>query len=206
MNRKNAAMALLALFIGLIFISSYFTLSNLNPGSQQQSQSAAKATVPQTVYGFAFANATITGYNNTMTIVTSCNNSDAAAVAANVSQVVSRLETNNSIYNSYSLGNETLVEAGTLNTESIYKVFSTELNSTALSCITFSASAVIALPAVLNVYVINRTYELAVPASLRTSSVPATLYPNMTGIVPVRVSTLVTNNGTIYSLNVTETK
>lgn len=203
-DKKNIAMALLAVLIGLIFLSSYFTLQNLSTGTPQ-APATTKTAQPPTVYGLATANAVVSSYNNTFSVLASCKNS-TVAVTTKVGGIISELEQNNSIYNSYTIGNETVVESGIMNTSAEYKFFGSQLNKTAFSCLVFSTDAAVTLPPTLVVYIINKTYTLSVPANLRSSEIPITLSANMTALVPVRVSTLVTNNGTIYSLNVTRTK
>lgn len=202
---RKIAMGIGAIFIALIFLSSYYTLRNLSTTSTTTS-AQNKTTAPSTVYGVATANAVIYGYNDTFGIGVACINSSSTVVDTKVSQFVSELEQNNSLYNSYSLPNATVIQAGNMNTSSLYGFFSKNLNSTAFSCLNFNADAEILLPSQLNVYITNRTYTLTVPSDLRQSSVPVTLSENMSQTVRVRVSALVTSNGTIYSLNATKLK
>lgn len=201
---RKLAMGIGAVFIGLIFLSSYFTPHNLSAGNSNSQKNTT--VVPQTVYGVATANALFSGYNNTLSIAVSCANSSSAPVDTRLSQFISAMEQNNTIYNSYSLPNETIVEPGSMNTSTLYKFFSQNLNSTAFSCLNFSSEALILLPQELNIFIVNKTYIIAVPQTLRIAQVPLTLSNNMSNTIKVRVSALVTTNGTIYSLNVVKLK
>jgi hypothetical protein len=176
---RKLAMAIGAIFIGLIFLSSYFTLHNLSNGSTNSQKNTT--TTPQTVYGVATANAIFSGYNNTLSIAVSCNNS--APVDTKLSQFISAMEQNNTIYNSYSLPNETVVEPGSMNTSDLYTFFSHNLNTTAFSCLTFSSEALVLLPQELNVFIVNKTYIIAVPQNLRVTQVPITLSNNMSNTI-----------------------
>ncbi len=198
---RQIALAILALLIGIIFLSSYFTLQNIGGGNTQQKQNTTAA-APQTVYGVATANAIITGYSNTTYIAVSCKNASAdSSVSSKLSRFVTALEHNNSVYNSYSLPNETVVQAGNMDTTALYGFFRDSFNATSFSCLGFSAAATIQLPASLSVFIVNKSYSLLVPASLRYSQIPVTLTQNMSNVVKVRVSALVTDNGTLYSLS-----
>lgn len=199
---RKIAMAIAALFIGLIFLSSYFTLRNLSVGSTGTATN--NTVVPQTVYGVATANAIFSSYNNTLSIAVSCTNSSSTPVDTKISQYISSMEGNNSIYNSYSLPNETVIQPGTMNATKLYKFFSSNLNSTAFSCLTFSSEANILLPAELNLFIVNKTYTVTVPQNLRLSQVQLTLVKNPPSNVKVRISALVTTNGTIYSMSVSK--
>ncbi len=204
MDKKQAIRFFLALFVGLIFISSYYTFRNLNGGAQ--SQKTKQASAPQTVPGFGTANAGIVGYNNTMYIYTACNTANETGAEAGVSAIVSELEKNGTVYDSYSIQNETVVQSGSANASYIYSVFMKRLNATSRSCLRFSSYAEAELPnqVQLFIYTINKTYPVNVPQNLSVVQVPVTLSANMSKVVKVRIAALIELNGTVYSLNVTK--
>jgi hypothetical protein len=199
---RRIAMAIGAIFIGLIFLSSYFTLHNLSTGSSGAATN--KTITPQTLFGVATANAVFSGYNNTLNIAVSCSNSTSTAVNTKISQFISAMENNNSVYNSYSLPNETTVQPGTMSIPALYRFFSNNLNKTEFSCLTFSSEANITLPQELNIFIVNKSYTIAVPQGFRQAQVPLTLGNSTPSTVRVRVSALVTTNGTIYSMSVSK--
>lgn len=203
MEKKQLVQLLLAVFIAVIFLSSYLTLENLNTAGQGSHQSKP-APVPQTVYGVGAANAVITGYNSTMTILINCKNSSSSGSAsAALNNLVSEMEKNNTIYNSYSLQNETVVQAGNAGSKAIYSAISKSLNATTLSCLTFSSYAELYLPGQMQLYIVNKTYTVLVPQNLSRVQIPMALSSNTPTTVKVKVSALVEFNGTVYSLNVT---
>lgn len=201
MANKNIAKVILAILIGVIFLSSYLTLSSLNPGSGSTSTSqSGSSTIPQTIFATATANAMVTGYNNTMATYLHCKNS--TAISTKLNSIISSLEQNNSIYNSYSVQNETLIEDGTSNTLVLYSLITNPLNATANSCISLQSSVNVLLPQTLNMSVQSQAYTAVVPSNMRSYSIPIVLSNNNPSVIKVKISALVTQNGTIYSMNV----
>ncbi len=206
MKKKQITQLILALLVGLMFISSYFTLANLN-GSQAQTHAQSKAqAVPSTVYGFGTANAAITGYNGPVQILVGCNSSESAPISTTLSSLLSELESNNSISNSYSIQNQTEIQTGSAGAAQLYSIMASRFNSSAMSCVRFSSQALAALPSTVPLYIVNKTYQISIPQNLSTVQIPVVFSGNTPKQVPVKISALIELNGTIYSLNVTETQ
>ena len=70
MDKKKASEIILSIFVAMIFISSYAIFTNAGGGQQTTSTTT---TAPQTVYGTGYANATLLGYNTTLSIYSACN-------------------------------------------------------------------------------------------------------------------------------------
>ncbi len=203
---KRILPVLAAILVALFFITGFY----LSPGSvgvTPSSPTSSSSTPPPTTYGIATTNASIIGYNNTLNLSISCSNSSfTTAVNTKLQNTLNKLENNNSIYNFYSLPNQTLILAGTMNTSAIFNFINRNFNSSALSCLSFSAPAEILLPSTLNFYISGKTYTIPLFPSQRHSQIIEDLTNNAIKTVQVRVSALITNNGTIYSLSSSKIK
>ena len=206
MESKKVLQLVIAIIVGMSFIVSLLTFSNLGGNTQGKSQPQKGSSVPPTVYGVGFSNATITGYGDTMNISVGCAPTIAANASSIIGATVAAMERNNSIYNSYSLGNETVVQAGTSGVSSIYSVIRGKLNQSSSACVSFSSEALVALRPSIEMTISNRTFSITIPQNLSEFSVPVTLSDNMSSMIGVRVAALVESNGTAYSLNVTRAK
>ncbi len=204
MKKKQIKQLILALIVGIMFLSSYFTLSNLNGSQAQAKAHASTPAAPSTVYGFGATNAVITGYNSTVQILVGCNSSQSTAISTTIGNILSRLETNNSISNTYSIQNETEVQTGSVGAAQLYSIMAARLNSSAMSCVRFSSRALAELPGTVSLYIVNKTYQISIPQNLSTVQIPVVFSSNTPRQVPVKVAALIELNGTVYSLNVTE--
>ena len=203
MEKKQLAKIGLALLTAIIFLSSYYTLVNLNPSTTTPPTKAKTTTPPTTVYGVGYTNATISGYGETMNITISCSGPNSAATTSQINKIVADLEQNGSIYNTYAIGSNILAEAGSTNITSIYRYIYSKLNSTSTPCTNFSSSANLVLPNSVNLHVGSQSFNTPIPTTFRNQTLPTTLESTMPKSIPVKISALVTLNGTIYSLNAT---
>ncbi len=203
---KQAGMVIFAILVGLFFISGYISTQNL--GTPQQASQSASQSSPPTVYGVANANATIIGYNNTLNISIHCSNSSKdPGVSVQLSKILTRLETNNSVYDFYSAStNQTLVLSGTMNTLAIFNYLGRSLNQSSLACVSYAAPTDILLPQTLNFHISNKTYPISLLPGQQHSQITGPVSVNGPRTVPVRVSALITANGTVYSLSISKIK
>jgi hypothetical protein len=193
MDKKKVSEIILSIFVAMIFISSYAIFTNAGGGQQT---TTTTTTAPQTVYGTGYANATLLGYNTTLSIYSACN-----YTYANVSAALSKLERNNSIFSYYYVGNSTIVDPGKMNTTSVYSYMQRFQSG---NCLSFYAPALIMLPSEINLRIELRNYTVVLPEKLRTQSMDLLLRHNSTSSIRVRIAALVETNGTIYSINATE--
>lgn len=202
MERKQLAKVGLAVLTAVIFLSSYYTLVNLTPSTTHTTKAKASAP-PSTVYVVGYANATVSGYGDTMNITVSCRGSNGTDTTSQINKVVAALEQNSSVYNTYSIGDTVLIEAGNMNTTSIYHYISSQLNSTSSACVRFSSLADLTLPDAVSLHVGSQSFTTPIPQNFRNQTLPATFQSSMPKSMGVKISALVTLNNTIYSLNVT---
>lgn len=203
---KQAGMIIFAIMVGLFFISGYISTQNL--GAPPQASTSSQSSPPTVYYGVANANATIIGYNNTLNISIQCSNSSKdIAVNTQLSKILTKLETNNSVYNFYSASvNQTLVLSGTMNTMAIFNYLGSGINQSYRSCVSYTAPTDILLPLSLNFRISNKTYPIRLLQSQAHSQIISTVSANGSKTVPVRVSALITVNGTVYSLSTSKIK
>ena len=191
---KNALVQLaLAFFIALIFISSYISLTNYN------TQQTTTTIVPSTYFAQGFAEAKIAGYGTTMYFNLTCKNAKTMGMASNdLSENLTILEDNNSIFNFYASGRSFSVEPGNMSAYQIYSFVNRTLNSTISNCITDSAVTIIGLPSLINMTVGTQILNVIVPQNESNASIVLPLTYTVGTHIKVKVSTLVTSNATIY--------
>ncbi|MDE1851587.1 MAG: hypothetical protein KGH69_02780 [Candidatus Micrarchaeota archaeon] len=192
MDRKKLTQILITLFIAVIFITSYFSLTNYN-----SSQANATTTVPPTIFTYGIANASIYDYGSTMSITISCGNATNGTMSG-FSTLLSGLETNGSVVTDYSVGNRINIDIGSLNASALYGHLAQQSSTKELNCSTFSGTAVLLLPPSIKAQVQGSTYTIYLPDSVRRYSIPVTFPINSTRNITVKVSTLITANGTVY--------
>ncbi len=193
MERKKLAELVLALLIAATFVSSYVSLSNYAP------KGAATTTIPQTVYAQGNANGIITGYGSPILITVACPNSiNENATIANVSSVLTSMENNNSVSNVYNANNNFQVASGTLSSYSVYSYFKNSANATRFNCLNVTGPARIALPSSIYMTIGSQSVNLPVNASYQNASISMSLSKNIGTQLKLRVSVLVTVNGTFY--------
>ncbi|MDE1823125.1 MAG: hypothetical protein KGH50_02255 [Candidatus Micrarchaeota archaeon] len=192
MERKKLFQVLVTLFIAIIFITSYFSLTNYNTSSRNKTTS-----VPPTIFASGILNASVAGYGNILSIAVSCKN-DTNSTINDFSTVLSALEANNSVSTYYSVGNRITVDLGNFNASALYSYLSQRASQAQLNCSRFSGSAVLLLPSVMKAQVQTSTYNVYIPDSDRRYPLPVTLPLNAANGIKVKVSTLITVNGTVY--------
>lgn len=203
MNRKKIIEAIIAIFIGLLFISSYLTIGNVGGGQKTPSPPTQNITKPQTIFAFGNANVMVSGYNNTLVIDVSCNSSLQAGATAEVGNLISELQQNNSIADYYGFGNISTIQPGKMDALHIYTYMTSKFNASVTNCTKFATPVSVLLPPQVNLYISPQYYLLAVPQNLRTRQLDLFLTNNLSSTIPVKVTATVTLNGTIYQLNIT---
>lgn len=192
MERKKLMQALVTLFIAIIFVTSYFSLTNYNT-----SQKNATTTVPPTIFTYGIVNASVADYGGTMSISVSCGNATNATMS-DFSAILSSLQANGSVVTDYSVGDRISVDIGSLNASSLYGYMARHATGAEMNCSTFSSSVVLLLPTSMQAQVQGSTYTIYLPESTRRYSLPATFPLNSTNNITVKVSALITVNGTVY--------
>ncbi len=200
MDRKRLIEAIIAIVIGLFFISSYAGYVGLNNGTQAGGSSSTTTTVPRTNYAYGFANATILNFTQEVSVKGTCDNSTAAL--GRVSNISTSLESNGSVADSFASGSAVQVQMGSMPAVSFYNYSSSVISTTELSCLEFQGTATAQLPQAVNFTISGQHYPLQLSQSMRDYQVPLNL--SYTGnTIRLKVFGLVEGNGTIYQINVT---
>ena len=174
LEKKKLAELLAALFVGVIFISSYAAFGGSSGG---QTQKQTTTTVPGTVYVSGSAVAKVVSYGKLVDVKVSCRN--ASAASKGLSDFMSALENNGLIGNFYSpADNETLIELGNTTAPAIYAALSEELGKNA-TCTAISATqATVQIPSRINVTYTGGSTTLTIPAGQRNYSESLSLTSN----------------------------
>lgn len=206
MNKAQILQILLAVFIAVIFISSYFTFQGINPSSTAQNTKSKAGQVPPTVYGYSYSNALILSYNSTMGITIACPSEINASANNKINGEIQAFEGNGTIVNTYPTQDGLLVEASSNQTKNIFNKIYGSLNSTTQLCVSFSTYARILLPSTANMIIGNQSYTASIPSNFSTAEIPVTLTGAANSVVGIRIAALIEQNGTIYQMNVSGTE
>ena len=195
MERKKLIELIGAVFIAVIFLSSYVSLSIFT-------NSKTTTTVLQnTVFASGFTNTIITGYGQIVNINVQCSNSMVSDNTSSfIGNAMTGLENNDSISNYYTIGDKITVQSGTKNAYQIYNYTKKELTYASDNCTSFSGTGMVALPQVMPMSIGNppSTYSIVIPNSSRVYYLPLTFSSNMRLKVRVKVNTLVNSTGYVY--------
>lgn len=194
MNIKKILALLIPLFIAGIFISSY--ISNTNFSSSQSQQTT---TVPQTVFGQGVSNAMIIGYGSPLSITVACANSmEDSNTVSNVTNILTNMESNNSISTFYNSNLNFQVAQGNLSSYGLYKYFQNSQNATQFNCLNFTGPAYVALPPSVEFVVGTQKVNIPLNSSYQNTSITMPLKYGIGTQVRLKVSSLITANGTLY--------
>ncbi len=194
MQKNKFVKTLFALFIMVIVIVSYTTIFSNNGVSSTSTTTAAPG---PTVFATGTSNAAVTGYAPIMNISVKCPGSSATAnVFSKLSNGIATLEANNSVATFYPVQYNLSIESGNANVLQIYGYEYGLLNSSTLSCATFSTVQFIELPA--QVILTAEAQKVSVPLNGRNYTLPVILSQSMNSIVQVKIAALLTQSGTLY--------
>ena len=202
MEKKRAIELLGAVFIALIFLTSYaaFSSSSTNAGAK------TTTTVPvSTYYATSSAQANITSYGQVLEMNVSCGN--ASAVGSSISGILTAMQRNGSISNFYSSSpGHILVYLGNYTAYAAYQSIAGKLGQSA-ACVAFSSQASAQLPARITFHVAltKSSFIVPIPSSQRGVTLPVALGTGTGRYVNVSVAALITENGTVYG-NMSVTK
>lgn len=204
MDIKKLIQILSAVFVAAIFIASYASFGN--NGSNLGSGASTTTVAPQTVYGSGNANATVIGYGTTMSIFVKCDSTGLTnSTIYNVSLMLSRLEANNSVSNSFQPNQTTFtVYTGNFDSYRLANYIGTNIGTNSSACLSYKGQTDLELPSNVTFAVQGQTVQLPIPQSLRRLGIFATLKP-INAQVPLRISALLTSNGMIFgNLSITQ--
>lgn len=204
MDIKKLIQILSAIFVAAIFIASYASFGNT--GSNLGSGASTTTIAPQTVYGSGNANATVKGYGPTMSIYIRCNSIGLLnATAYNVSLMLSKLEANNNVSNSFQPNQTTFtVYTNKLNSYQLASFMGANLGANSSACLSYRGQTVLQLPSNLILSVQSQKATVQIPQRMRNFTIFTALKPINTQI-PLRISALITVNGTIFgNLSITQ--
>lgn len=194
MEKKKLLELVAAIFIAAIFISSYISLANYNSGS-----ASSTTTIPQTVYGQGSTNGIIYGYASPISINVACSNSiNDNLTISNLSSKLTAMENNNSVSNFYNSNLNFQVASGNLSPYQIYTYLENTTAPAQFGCINFTGPAELRLPQFINFTVGAQKANLPINASYRNATITLPLSKGINKQVKLRVSVLITVNGTLY--------
>jgi len=193
MDKRRLTQLGLALFVGLIFISSYISLVNYN------AQLTSTTTAAPAYYAIGFSNATITGYGGPLYFDLASGNATVRAVAANIiTSNLTILEDNSSVLNFYTAGRNISVEPENMSAYDIYLFISSRLNGTVAQNITVPyATAYALLPQTVNFTVGTQAAKIPIPSAYSNQSFISQVKYGLGSQVRVKITTFITQNGTI---------
>ncbi len=192
MDKKRLTELALALFVGIIFISSYVSLTNYNTQS-------ATTTIPGTAYAQGLAVVAISGYGSPLYLNVSCSN--AALENRTIGIVTSNLtalESNSSVLDFFATGKNISVAAQNMSAYGIYSFITGKVGPNASECIKGYAVAFLSLPPLINVTVGSQGLQVPVPHKYANQSVFTAINKTIGTKLSVKVSMLLTQNGSIY--------
>ncbi|MDE1850742.1 MAG: hypothetical protein KGH54_03040 [Candidatus Micrarchaeota archaeon] len=204
MDIKKLIQILSAVFVAAIFIASYASFGN--NGSNLGSSGTTTTVAPQTVYGSGNANAMVTGYGPTMSIFIKCNSLGLTnSTVYNVSLMLSNLEANNNVSNSFQPNQTTFtVYTGKLNSYQLANYLSTNIGTNSSACLSYKGQTNLELPSNVMFAVQGQRVSLPIPQNLRNLELFTALKP-INSQVPLRISALLTSNGMIFgNLSITQ--
>ncbi len=201
MEKKKLTELLAAIFIAVVFLSSYAAFGANSGGAGAKTSTT---TIPGTIQVHGSASASIVSYGTVLDANVSCAN--AGAVASSLNTFLSALERNGSISNFYSPeDSEVLLELGNYTAAEAYGALAARLGRNA-SCTSFSATqATVQLPSSMNVTYGTGSVRITIPPGLRNYTRQVRLSGAMGSGVNVSVYALVTNNGTIFNSQIVVT-
>lgn len=208
MDKKKFIYAAAAIFVGLIYLSTYLVrVDSGNAGSGGSGVSTTVTTVPATVYAYGFANAIVSNFTQNIQFSVSCSSNESSAILNQLNSLFSQLQVNGSVINAYQVSSSVLVQSGAMQPRAIYSYITGQLNSSANSCVNAQGTAVLTLP-----YAVNMTYQgqgnlqhVEVPIAPNQRQQQFSLALNYTSnTLPVKIIGLLEDNGTIYQLNITK--
>ncbi|MGC8479118.1 MAG: hypothetical protein ACP5M9_00400 [Candidatus Micrarchaeia archaeon] len=211
MEKKKMLQVILSIFIGVIFISSYAVLANLQTSTTSKTASSSNSTLPtaQTIYVSGTSNAIIDNYTGISTISVNCNNTkNTNKTNSYLTNKLTQLEGNNSVSTFYQTQNIFNIDLGTLSPLGLYNTISSTYNKTLTSCMAFNAAAQLLVPQYVNFSVNTgisgktQNVQIPIPSTSRDIYLNVSI-PTNSIIVPITVRALIYQNGTIYQLSIT---
>ena len=195
MEKKRMIELVGALFIAMIFLTSYAAFSN--SGSRPSANTTAPVQV-QTYYATGRTQANITSYGQVLAVNVSCSNS--TAVSSSLNRMLAAMESNGSVSNFYSpMQGRILVQLGNYTAYKAYSLLAVGIGPGA-ACTSFASQASVLLPARMSFMIplAKSSYTVLIPGSQRSVTLPITLNSIMGKSINVSVAALITTNGTIY--------
>lgn len=197
MQKKQIIEFLIGLFVAIIFITSYVSLTNYTGSSQSSTTTIINA---ETIYASGNTNAMITGYSPIISTNVGCKNSTLAnSTESLLTNSLTNMENNNTVSNFYSVGTKFIIDSGTMPSPQVYTYLSGRIAPSAYNCTQFSGTADISLPPFVTMKVESQSLAVAIPPTQQNSTIAVNFTRNMEGSMPVHVASLIYANGTVAS-------
>lgn len=208
MERKKFVEFLGALFIAFIFISSYLEFTNIG-GSSAASANVSKAkNASPTVFSYGYSNSIVSGYGRVLDVNVTCNSSESANADANLTNSLNGLEANGSAENFIQTSNGYSVLLSGNYSDKAYRYITKTVNSSYLSCMSFSSSLNLLLPQKVNLTYSSgvgsgfQNISVAVPQKFRTYSIPVTFNGTNATYFRLKLLAELYQNATIANMSI----
>lgn len=199
MDKKRLIELLGAIFVAVIFLTSYASFGTRN----SQVPKTTTTVISNAFYSTSTVDAAITGYGPALTINVSCSN--ASKVYGQVNNILLNYEKNGSVNTYFPQGsNQFQIESGMRSSYAIYLSMKQSLGSNA-TCIVANPTFFIQLPSTVVFYTpALRSNETVILQKSQTKyEISARFEQNVSNVIAVYVSALVTPQGVVYgNLNV----
>ena len=193
MDRKKAIEFVGALFVAVIFVTSYAAFS-----SQSQTSTTSTSSAVATYYAVGYANAAIVGYNSTLFVNTTCKGALGNQTVNRINAIATALENNGSVLTFSSSGSNFQIGPLAMNSKKIYDYVYSKLDANSTDCTLFSTTATVELPGSINMSVQGQKLAVSIPSSIAMQQIDLKLNQSVPSALPLRVAVLVTQNGTVY--------
>lgn len=192
MQTKQIAELLLALLIGVIFISSYVSTTDYN-------SQTSTTTVPATAYGQSITKVTLAAYSNPMYVNVACKNSSIQNSTMNLVQSnLTALESNDSVLQFYATGTNVSIAAENMTPLQIYTYLQGKAGTNASACLRGYATARLELPSYVNVTVGTQKAGIYLPQSDLNTSIVLPMNNSIGSKLSAKLSMFITSNATVY--------
>ena len=189
-------MFIVSLFLAVIFIISY---SSILGYSVAQTTSVATTSVGPTAFATATANGVVTGFAPYLNVSVKCSNSiETNNVFTQIYNNSAVLGANNSVSAILPSRHNLSIDTNTANALQVYNYLYSKLNTSAELCATFYTGETVRLPKDIIFNAGGQKVPVILPNNTRNYTLFSTLSQNMSLIIPLRISALLTQSGAIY--------
>ncbi len=199
MNKQSWIKILGSLFIAAILVASYAAY-----GASAASTTTQATTIVQnyTAYWHAVntTSVSVENFSNVFTVTALCANQSMGASSLNYTYAQISKLSNDSVQVTQ-LGNELLVNSGTITSKQVYTYAESRLNESQKKCITYQMTALIKVPKQIRfkaTYIfssaVTNVATVQIPASMQSYALPIRFADNLTNSTQIKIVALMSQN------------